>query len=114
MMEARDFYELKAAARKVARPLLMPRSPFEAEKLALGYGFLAPVHPRSRAGRRYTLQKPPKNPKYPHLTDEQRDYIGSTDRSVPAWELAEEFGIKVRYVYELRKEYRRRMRSDAE
>ncbi len=81
---------------------MMPRSPFEEEKEKLGWGFLK--------NEDYPLGSP--NPKHYRitrklLTPDQRRYIGATDRTTPARDLAERFGIEVSYVHRLRANYRK-------
>src|SRR5215217_6736997 len=76
----------------------LPASPFEEEKCALGQGFLTriPFRARSKPDLRFRGER------RPHLTEEQKLYIGSTGRETPIRELAEQFGIGEAYVAKLR------------
>jgi hypothetical protein len=108
-LEARAPSEAEKPRFARAKPFVMPHSPFEAEKLALGWGFMAPpTHPRARSCYRYRPARSPTNPNYPRLTDAEREFIGSTGPETPIRVLMQRFGVGERYVKELRAQYRRR------
>ena len=74
---------------------IMPPSPFERELLRLGGGFLTEKMEAPRPER--SMRR---------LSASEREYIGSTDSSIGADDLAERFDIAVSYVYKLRSRYR--------
>jgi hypothetical protein len=95
---------------------LFPPSPFEAEKARLGGGFCGAPHPRNRAADKVRPVSAARGPhgvrkagRFQILTDAQRAYIGSTGRETPRAELAERFGVKISYISQLRRAYRRRL-----